>query len=58
MIRKRQTKIIIFSQRCIKSVKKFLYHHSSSYFSISHAVFQRVNHTQNLLFNNEKSKIV
>ena len=46
MIRKIHTKIIIFSQR---------YHHSSSYFSISHVVFQRVNHTQNLIINNEKS---
>ena len=55
MIRKRHRNIIIFSQRCIKSVKKNSYHHSSSYFSISHVVIQRVNHTQNLLMNNEKS---
>ena len=54
MIRKRHTMIIVFSQRCIKSAKKFSYH-SSSHLSISHAVFQRVNHTQNLLINNEKS---
>ena len=55
MIRKRHTKIVIFSQRFKKSVKKFPYHHSSSYFPISHAVFQRANNTQNLLINNEKS---
>ena len=52
-IRKRQTKILIFSQQCIKSAKHFLYHHSCSYFSIPHAVFQRVNHTHNLLINNK-----
>ena len=38
-----------------KKCKKISYHLSSSYFSISHSVFQRVNHTQNLLINNEKS---
>ena len=40
-------------KKCKK--KKNSYHHLSSYFSILHAVFQRVNHTQNLLINNEKS---
>ena len=55
IIRKRHRNIIIFSQRCIKSVKKNSYRHSSSYFFISYVVFQRVNHAQNLLMNNEKS---
>ena len=55
MIRKRHTMVIIFFQRCIKSVKKNSYHHLSSYFSISHVLFQPVNHMQTLLINNEKS---